>query len=99
MAAKNTVTNGHRFVFYSSEVLAVERHYIKGEPGIISLDPSALSIHTAPEAEESTRGTLNGDVSTPVSRFYKNLTHSFVSIPIPRPHLKPVCQLYLQTLT
>ncbi|KAH9994950.1 hypothetical protein BJV74DRAFT_750533, partial [Russula compacta] len=30
----NRVTNGHRFVFHSSELIASERHYAAGEPGI-----------------------------------------------------------------
>jgi hypothetical protein len=39
MSASNRSTNGHRFVFHSSEIYASERHYIYGEPGVISLYP------------------------------------------------------------
>jgi len=35
-SAANRVTNGHRFVFHSSELIASERHYTPGEPGILS---------------------------------------------------------------
>ncbi|KAF8633340.1 hypothetical protein AX17_004512 [Amanita inopinata Kibby_2008] len=31
----NRATNGHRFVFHSSEVIGTERHYIPNEPGVI----------------------------------------------------------------
>lgn len=36
MTVTNRTTNGHRFVFYSSEIAASERYYISGECGIIS---------------------------------------------------------------
>lgn len=39
MSASNRSTNGHRFVFHSSEVSASERHYIAGEPGVIPYHP------------------------------------------------------------
>jgi len=38
----NRATNGHRFVFHSSEVQGVERHYIKNEPGVIPFSPSPV---------------------------------------------------------
>ncbi|KAI0000419.1 FAM72 protein-domain-containing protein [Russula vinacea] len=31
----NRGTNGHRFVFHSSEIIVAERHYAPGEPGIL----------------------------------------------------------------
>ena len=34
ITATNRSTNGHRFVFYSSEIVASERHYIPGESGV-----------------------------------------------------------------
>ncbi|KAI0063567.1 hypothetical protein BV25DRAFT_1802024 [Artomyces pyxidatus] len=37
MSATNRTTNGHRFVFHSSEVVASERHYTAREPGILPL--------------------------------------------------------------
>lgn len=39
MSAGNRSTNGHRFVFHSSEIAASERHYIAGEPGVIPYHP------------------------------------------------------------
>ncbi|KAF4620689.1 hypothetical protein D9613_000767 [Agrocybe pediades] len=41
ISATNRATNGHRFVFHSSEVIGTERHYIQGEPGVIPFDPPA----------------------------------------------------------
>src|SRR5712672_666880 len=40
------VTNGHRFVFHSSELIASERHYMSGERGIMPVytEPSSSSI-------------------------------------------------------
>ncbi|KAI0093372.1 hypothetical protein BDY19DRAFT_1045586 [Irpex rosettiformis] len=35
-AGTNRTTNGHRFVFYSSEIAASERHHVAGESGIVS---------------------------------------------------------------
>ena len=39
VSASNRVTNGHRFVFHSSEVSGTERHYVRGEPGVIPFGP------------------------------------------------------------
>jgi hypothetical protein len=39
----NRATNGHRFVFQSSEVLGTERHYIPHEKGILSFTTGILS--------------------------------------------------------
>lgn len=36
MTVTNRTTNGHRFVFYSSEITASERHYISDECGVVS---------------------------------------------------------------
>ncbi|KAG7098648.1 hypothetical protein E1B28_000564 [Marasmius oreades] len=38
ITATNRATNGHRFVFHSSEVSGSERHYIPDEPGVIPFD-------------------------------------------------------------
>jgi len=43
ITATNRSTNGHRFVFYSSEIVASERHYITGESGVRSLATSVPS--------------------------------------------------------
>lgn len=39
MSASNRSTNGHRFVFHSFEIIASERYYIVGEPGVIPYHP------------------------------------------------------------
>ncbi|EIW82805.1 hypothetical protein CONPUDRAFT_88867 [Coniophora puteana RWD-64-598 SS2] len=38
ITATNRATNGHRFVFHSSEVTPSERHHVPGEPGVIPVD-------------------------------------------------------------
>ncbi|KAF9465021.1 hypothetical protein BDZ94DRAFT_1160892 [Collybia nuda] len=50
ITATNRATNGHRFVFHSSEIVGTERHYIIDEPGVIPYDPvpSTLSPHAPP---------------------------------------------------
>jgi len=39
MTASNRSTNGHRFIFHSTEVVGTERHFVPGEPGVILCDP------------------------------------------------------------
>ncbi|RPD63701.1 hypothetical protein L227DRAFT_608260 [Lentinus tigrinus ALCF2SS1-6] len=39
ITVNNRATNGHRFVFYSSEITACERHYIQGERGVHPFHP------------------------------------------------------------
>lgn len=36
MTVTNRTTNGHRFVFYSSEIAASERYYVSGELGVVT---------------------------------------------------------------
>lgn len=38
VTANNRATNGHRFVFHSSEVSATVRHHVPNEPGVIAMD-------------------------------------------------------------
>ncbi|OSX66502.1 hypothetical protein POSPLADRAFT_1043925 [Postia placenta MAD-698-R-SB12] len=49
ISVSNRTTNGHRFVFYSAEVTAEERHYVAGERGVIPFHPPA----TAPTAQST----------------------------------------------
>lgn len=39
ITASNRATNGHRFVFHSTEVAGSERHYIKDEPSVVPYEP------------------------------------------------------------
>ncbi|KAN0091234.1 hypothetical protein V8E55_004800 [Tylopilus felleus] len=38
ISATNRATNGHRFVFHSSEIVASERHHIPDEPGVLPVE-------------------------------------------------------------
>ncbi|EED77529.1 predicted protein [Postia placenta Mad-698-R] len=49
ISVSNRTTNGHRFVFYSAEVAAEERHYVAGKRGVIPFHPPA----TAPTAQST----------------------------------------------
>ncbi|OCH91662.1 hypothetical protein OBBRIDRAFT_712224, partial [Obba rivulosa] len=50
ITANNRTTNGHRFVFYSSEITAGERHHIPGERGVLPHKPRTGHNITSPEA-------------------------------------------------
>ncbi|KAI0958394.1 hypothetical protein AcV7_004225 [Taiwanofungus camphoratus] len=57
ITANNRTTNGHRFVFYSSEVCASERHYVPGERGVLPFHPprgsAAAASHVRPPRRHS----------------------------------------------
>ncbi|KAF8134580.1 hypothetical protein EV363DRAFT_1562705 [Boletus edulis] len=38
ISATNRATNGHRFVFHSSEIIASERHHVPDEPGVLPVE-------------------------------------------------------------
>lgn len=44
ISATNRATNGHRFVFHSTEVVGIERHYIQDEPGVIPYEPTGVVL-------------------------------------------------------
>jgi len=48
ISATNRATNGHRFVFHSSEVIGTERHYIQDEPGVVPFDPPVFASPQPP---------------------------------------------------
>lgn len=58
ISANNRATNGHRFVFHSSEVIGTERHYVKGENGVNPIEPPQMIINTptVPSMQSSTPG-------------------------------------------
>ncbi|KAJ4483297.1 hypothetical protein J3R30DRAFT_3447444 [Lentinula aciculospora] len=45
ISTNNRATNGHRFVFHSSEVVGTERHYVPDEPGVIPFEPVPIAVH------------------------------------------------------
>jgi len=56
-SAMDRVTNGHRFVFHSSELIASERHYMSGERGILPVYTEA-SASSPPIPARSPRSFL-----------------------------------------
>jgi hypothetical protein len=64
MSASNRSTNGHRFVFHSSEVAASERHYVAGEPGVIPYHPPppplCPAVRTMPSSTYPSSISING---------------------------------------
>ncbi|KAH9952971.1 FAM72 protein-domain-containing protein [Russula dissimulans] len=59
-SAMDRVTNGHRFVFHSSELIASERHYMSGERGI-------LPVYTEPPPSSSPLPALSPQSFLPPS--------------------------------
>ena len=74
-AGTNRTTNGHRFVFYSSEIVASERHHIAGESGIVS-PAFSPRVATSPHPPTSPNSTLP----------HQGISHILVS---PRPPSTP----------
>ncbi|KAF9650897.1 hypothetical protein BDM02DRAFT_3111466 [Thelephora ganbajun] len=64
MSASNRSTNGHRFVFHSSEVTASERYYVAGEPGVIPYHPPppplCPAVRLAPSSMYPSSVLVNG---------------------------------------
>ncbi|PIL34063.1 hypothetical protein GSI_03774 [Ganoderma sinense ZZ0214-1] len=81
ITVNNRATNGHRFVFYSSEITACERHYIPGERGVSPYHPppppapqtlqnsmAGLTIGSSPRQSVVQQPTLgSSSPSTPLS--------------------------------
>jgi len=65
MSASNRATNGHRFVFHSSEISAGERHYITGESGVLPYHPPPPSCPPPPHVHPSTGYPVHIPVSLP----------------------------------
>ena len=81
-SSRNRATNGHRFVFHSSQVVAEERLYVSGEPGII---PDA-DLYDARDQDEWVPFDVNqhSPISAhraPSSPTYVSQTNSYPVIP------------------
>ncbi|GJE95893.1 hypothetical protein PsYK624_120840 [Phanerochaete sordida] len=87
----NRSTNGHRFVFYSAEIVASERHYVPGECGI-NIDaqsPHAVPHYPTPAASppqrprhpsgspRAQRSLRSGVVTPPTRRRNSSASSSF----------------------
>jgi hypothetical protein len=68
MSASNRATNGHRFVFHSSEICASERHHIAGEPGVVPYHPLPPLCPPPPHTSPSTAYSLHAPISLPPIR-------------------------------
>ncbi|KAI0081292.1 hypothetical protein K474DRAFT_1588173, partial [Panus rudis PR-1116 ss-1] len=58
----NRATNGHRFVFYSGEIVASERHYVPGERGINAAVVTG-TVHPVTESPSHSRMVSGETVS------------------------------------
>ncbi|KAI0331182.1 hypothetical protein GY45DRAFT_1336336 [Cubamyces sp. BRFM 1775] len=56
ITANNRSTNGHRFVFYSSEITACERHYVPGERGVSPVPTAASTTSASVTVSTGTQG-------------------------------------------
>ncbi|KAI0268654.1 hypothetical protein BC834DRAFT_820907, partial [Gloeopeniophorella convolvens] len=80
ISATNRATNGHRFVFHSSELIASERHYTPGEPGILPgyTDSSSPSPGSGPSPHSFLPGTPEpaGPYTPPTASPVSTSSHS-----------------------
>ncbi|KAA1476801.1 hypothetical protein DENSPDRAFT_884588 [Dentipellis sp. KUC8613] len=70
ISATNRSTNGHRFVFHSSEIAASERHYVPGEPGVLpayTQQPAPAQQPPLPPSAFSSATTLPSPAPSPSS--------------------------------
>ena len=58
ITATGRATNGHHFVFHSSEVISTERHYIPDEPGVLPYGTMGAALHA--------QANLHQFISSPV---------------------------------
>ncbi|KIK67301.1 hypothetical protein GYMLUDRAFT_37385 [Collybiopsis luxurians FD-317 M1] len=67
ISANNRATNGHRFVFHSSEVVGSERHYVPDEPGVVPFEPVPLPVSPPfpPPASHSQYSSFHDYLPTP----------------------------------
>ncbi|KAI1785390.1 hypothetical protein LXA43DRAFT_899933 [Ganoderma leucocontextum] len=88
ITVNNRATNGHRFVFYSSEITACERHYILGERGVTPFHPPPPS---APQTLQNGMAGLTIGTSPRQSVVQQQPTpgSSSPSTPLSMPPLSP----------
>ncbi|KAI0674757.1 hypothetical protein C8Q78DRAFT_497996 [Trametes maxima] len=67
ITANNRATNGHRFVFYSSEITAGERHYVPGERGVSPFHHPPASASASVQAVQTSMAGMY--VSLPARQF------------------------------
>ncbi|KAJ3791016.1 hypothetical protein GGU10DRAFT_257290 [Lentinula aff. detonsa] len=88
ISANNRATNGHRFVFHSSEVVGSERHYIPNEPGVMPFEPVPVAINPALHMRYSAPSREFSSLYTPSS------PHEYIlSPPLEAMELSPVSSL------
>jgi len=90
IAATSRATNGHRFVFHSSEVISTERHYISDEPGVLPYEtmaatqanlhqfvssPVPTAIHSNPRPSQWPQGHQSDSRPSPITSDYPR-THA-----------------------
>ncbi|KAJ3569854.1 hypothetical protein NP233_g4773 [Leucocoprinus birnbaumii] len=76
ISATNRATNGHRFVFHSSEVVGMERHYIQDEPGVIPYEPTGVTA------------AASGSTSTATGSVPELSSPREIHVSLPRPHTR-----------
>ena len=86
---RGSATNGHRFVFYASDILAQERRYVPGERGVIPFHPqwqSPVPVYPAPFT--ATNGmSVAAHPTLPVA--HAALRSSEASSPVSGPNQQP----------
>ncbi|KAI0743389.1 hypothetical protein C8Q80DRAFT_833587 [Daedaleopsis nitida] len=87
ITVNNRATNGHRFVFYSSEITACERHYVLGERGVSRFHPPAPPTSLVQAVQAGLSGLT---ITTPPRPFMaQQPSPSSPSTPTSMPPLSP----------
>ncbi|OJA17836.1 hypothetical protein AZE42_03324 [Rhizopogon vesiculosus] len=74
ITATNRATNGHRFVFHSTEIIASERYHIPDEPGVIPVEFTAPPATPPPlTSAYLSQSSADGPAG------YRRMPHSFTS--------------------
>jgi len=87
ISATNRATNGHRFVFHSSEVVGTERYYILDEPGVIPYEPTGATTSSSSAALDLPLSPSAREIHGPLPQSYA-VNNSPSLEPIPTPPLE-----------
>ncbi|TEB38413.1 hypothetical protein FA13DRAFT_1786197 [Coprinellus micaceus] len=77
ISSSNRATNGHRFVFHSSEIVGTERHYVPNEPGVTPYEPIAFIPQPIVAPSQNANPYPSPPRDTPSSPFPPPHVHPF----------------------
>ncbi|KAJ7178421.1 hypothetical protein C8R43DRAFT_872269 [Mycena crocata] len=96
ISTTNRATNGHRFVFHSSEITGTERHYIPDEPGVI-LSEAPAAPPPAPALSVYAASALHNAIHRNPRSFHSHHSQSLAAAA--RPDYLPTPPLDVQDIS